>query len=58
MTYNALSADAQSLDDLWRQVEEAQRKDHPQTAMKLLQQIADRAEQQKDYGHILTAEFR
>ena len=58
MTYIPLSTDAQSLDDLWRQVEEAQRKDHPQTAMKLLQQIADRAEQQKDYGQILTAEFR
>lgn len=58
MTYNALSADAQSLDGLWRQAEEAQRKDHPQTAMKLLRQIAERAEQRKDYGQILTAEFR
>lgn len=43
---------------LWKLVDEAYAKDHPQTEMQLLRKIASKAAQKKAYGHLLKAEFR
>ncbi len=45
----------QSFQTLWKQVEEAQQKDLPQTAMVQLQKIEDKASREKAYGHLLKA---
>lgn len=52
-----LAAMAQkSYSTLWKQVSEAQQNDLPKTALQTLEQISDRASQEKAYGQLLKAE--
>lgn len=44
---------SQSYQTLWKQVDEAQQKDLPQTAIQHLQTIEKKAEREKAYGHLL-----
>lgn len=44
---------SQTYQELWKQVEQAQRKDLPQTAMEHLQQIESKAQKAGDYGQLL-----
>ena len=46
---------SQTYQELWKQVEQAQEKDLPQTAMKHLQQIEAKAQKAGDYGELLKA---
>ena len=46
---------AQNYNTLWKQVEEADLKDLPKTAIERLQQIEDKARKEKAYGHLLRA---
>ena len=48
---------AQTYQQLWKQVTEAQQKDLPQTELKTLQQIVEKAERENAYGHLLKAEL-
>lgn len=43
----------QTYQSLWKQVEEAQKKDHPQTAMSHLEKIEKKAEKELAYGQLL-----
>lgn len=52
-----LAVFAESYSSLWKQVEKAQQEDHPQTVWKLLLQISDKAEQEKEYGQLLKAQL-
>lgn len=49
---------SQSYKNLWSQVEEADRKDHPRAAMLACNEIAELAARENNYGQLLTAEFR
>ena len=44
---------SQTYQELWKQVEQAQRKDLPQAAMEHLQQIESKAQKAGDYGQLL-----
>ena len=46
---------AQNYTSLWKQVKEAEQKDLPQTAQKVLGQIVNKAEQEANYGQLLKA---
>ena len=46
---------SQTYQELWKQVEQAQRKDLPKTAMEHLQQIETKAQKAGDYGQLLKA---
>lgn len=48
---------AQSYSTLWKQVDEAGRKDLPKTQIELLEKIVSRAEKEKSYGNLLAAEL-
>ena len=48
----------QSYQNLWKQVNDAQEKDLPQTEMKVLRRIVDKARREKAYGHLLKAELQ
>ena len=48
----------QSYKSLWSQVEEAEEKDLPQTAYKVLQKIVNKATKDKAYGQLLKAELQ
>lgn len=52
------SATAQTYTTLWKQADEASAKDLPQTEVKLLRQIAVKAEKEKAYGQLLKAELK
>ena len=43
----------QTYQSLWKQVEDAQKKDHPQTAMSHLEKIEKKAEKELAYGQLL-----
>ncbi len=45
----------QTYQSLWKQVEEAQNKDLPQTAIQHLQKIEKKAQKEHSYGHLLKA---
>lgn len=49
------SATAQSYSSMWKQVENADRKDLPQTQIDALKQIVNKAEKEKAYGQLLKA---
>ena len=49
---------AQNYTSLWKQVKEAEQKDLPQTAQKVLGQIVTKAKQEADYGQLLKAELQ
>ncbi len=45
----------QDYSDLWRQVKDAEKKDHPQTAISYLTKIEEKAQKEKVYGQLLKA---
>lgn len=48
-----MTAMADSYTSLWKKYDAAVGKDHPQTALKVLAQISDKAEKERAYGHLL-----
>ena len=50
-----MGAFGQTYGELWKQVEDAQAKDLPQTAMAVLKKIESKAGKEKDYGQLLKA---
>ena len=54
---NAMPLSAQSYDNLWKQVGEAQNKDLPKTAIEVLDKIIVKATNEKEYGHLLKAQL-
>ena len=46
---------SQTYQELWKEVEQAQRKDLPKTAMEHLQKIESKAQKAGDYGELLKA---
>ena len=57
MSILALSARAQSYDDMWKAVTEAERKDLPKTQVEELDKIVSKAKEEKAYGQLLSAEL-
>ncbi len=53
-----LAAIADSYTSLWKQYDAAVKKDHPQTVLKLLSQIADKAQRERAYGQLLKAQVK
>lgn len=53
-----LAAIADSYTSLWKQYDVAVRKDHPQTVLRLLSQIADKAQRERAYGQLLKAQVK
>lgn len=51
-----LTAMADSYTSLWKQYDAAVKKDHPQTALKVLGKISEKAERERAYGHLLKAQ--
>lgn len=49
---------ADGYDDMWKRVEEAAKKDLPKTRIKHLQEIAGKAERERNYGQMLKAEWQ
>ena len=47
---------ADSYTSLWKQYDSAIAKDHPQTALRVLSQITDKASRERAYGHLLKAQ--
>lgn len=48
---------AQTYDQLWRKVEEAAKRDLPQSQLTVIRQIARNAEEEKQYGQLLKAQL-
>ena len=48
----------QTYSALWKKVDEAEKKDLPQTMSKVLQQIVDKATSEKAYGQLMKAELK
>ena len=48
---------AQSYGALWKQVDEASRKDLPKTQIDVLKKIVNKAQKEKSYGNLLAAEL-
>lgn len=53
----AMSVLADDYTAKWKKVNEAEKKDLPQTEISLLRQIANKAENEKQYGHLLKAQL-
>lgn len=51
-----LTAIADSYTSLWKQFDSAMQKDHPQSALKVLAQITDKAQRERAYGQLLKAQ--
>lgn len=51
-----LAAIADSYTSLWKQFDSAMQKDHPQSALKVLAQITDKAQRERAYGQLLKAQ--
>ena len=51
----ALTVKAESYTSLWKQVENAIQKDLPATQVEILGRIAEKAQAEKQYGHMLKA---
>lgn len=51
-----LAAIADSYTSLWKQFNSAMQKDHPQSALKVLVQITDKAQREHEYGQLLKAQ--
>ena len=51
-----LAAIADSYTSLWKQFDSAMQKDHPQSALKVLAQITDKAQREHEYGQLLKAQ--
>ncbi len=54
---NFLNIFANDYNDLWKELDDALDRDHPKTAMSILEKIADKAQSQKDYGELLAAQI-
>ncbi len=52
-----LALPAESFSSLWKKADDAQQKDLPKTQMQVLRQIAEKAETERAYGHLLKAQF-
>ena len=48
----------QTYSAMWKKVDEAEKKDLPQTMSKVLQQIVDKATAEKAYGQLMKAELK
>ena len=48
-----LATIADSYTSLWKQFDSAMQKDHPQSALKVLAQITDKAQREHEYGQLL-----
>lgn len=48
----------ESFDSLWKKAKEAQEKDLPKTELEILGKIVDKAERQRAYGQLMTAELK
>ena len=55
LTLMPLMAFAQSYDQLWKSVKDAQEKDLPKTEISTLGKIISKATKEKMYGHLLAA---
>lgn len=51
-----LAAIADSYTSLWKQFDSAMQKDHPQSALKVLAKITDKAQRERAYGQLLKAQ--
>lgn len=51
-----LAAIADSYTSLWKQFDSAMQKDHPQSALKVLAKITDKAQREHEYGQLLKAQ--
>ena len=51
-----LATIADSYTSLWKQFDSAMQKDHPQSALKVLAQITDKAQREQEYGQLLKAQ--
>ena len=51
-----LATIADSYTSLWKQFDSAMQKDHPQSALKVLAQITDKAQREHEYGQLLKAQ--
>lgn len=49
---------ADNYDSLWKQAEQARKKDLPREELAITQRIAQQATANKDYGQLLAAQFR
>ena len=58
LTMMPINTIADNYSALWKQADEAQEKDLPQTEMKWLLQIADKAKKEQVYGQLMKAELR
>ena len=58
MLLSASSLSAQGYDELWKQADEAARKDLPKTQMDILEKIVKKAQKDKEYGHLLKAQLK
>ncbi len=54
----SVSLSAQAYDNLWKEFKAAADDDLPQTEIAVLEKIASKAENSKDYGHLLKAEMK
>lgn len=52
-----VAAAADSYTSLWKKFESAKSKDHPQTVLKVLSEIRDKAAKERAYGHLLKAQI-
>lgn len=57
MALMPLTAFADSFSSLWKQVDEAQRKDLPRTQLAILDKIITKAKAERAYGHLLKAQL-
>ena len=48
----------QTYSAMWKKVDEAEKKDLPQTMSKVLQEIVDKAEKERAYGQLMKAELK
>lgn len=52
-----LTISAQSYDSLWKEFKKANEKDQPRSAIAVLQKVREKAEKERQYGHLLAASF-
>ena len=58
MLLSASSLSAQGYDELWKQADEAARKDLPRKQMEIMETIVKKAQKGKEYGQLLKAQLR
>lgn len=58
MLLTASQLSAQGYDELWKQADEAARKDLPKTQMEIMEKIVKKAQKGKEYGQLLKAQLK